>query len=201
MIAKTQLSPRPDASIDFLKKWAPDGPWVLTAIKVDRKGIVTTTFRPGQEGELRAWLGEHSRCNIYFHVNPVLRDLGSKARREDVAALAWLHVDIDPRVGEDLQAERERALKLLRHPPEDLPPPTCILFSGGGYWGFWKLAAPVPINGEEEKYEHAKLYNLQLEIAFGADNCHNVDRIARLLDTVNRPDEKKRAKGQANELA
>lgn len=51
--------PNPDATIDFLKKWKKDGPWVLTAIKVDGKGIVTATFRPGQEDELRTWLARY----------------------------------------------------------------------------------------------------------------------------------------------
>ena len=31
------------AAIDFLKKWKPKGPWVLTSIQTDRKGINTAT--------------------------------------------------------------------------------------------------------------------------------------------------------------
>lgn len=197
-------SPAPDyeASLDFLRRWAPEGPWVLTSIEPDQKGIDTATFRPETEKEMKEWLetqGEYR--NIYFHVNPVLRDLDSKARREDVAALAWLHVDIDPRAGEDLTSERERALKLLRQPPGDLPPPTCIVFSGGGYQGFWKLAEPVPIDGDLAAAEEAKRYNLQIELLFSADNCHNVDRIMRLPGTINRPNAVKRRKGRKAELA
>ena len=120
-----QPRPHPEATIDFLKKWAPDGPWVLTAIFAERKGTATATFRPDDEAELRAWLVKHELCNCYFHVNPTTHDLTKKAERTDISALAWLHVDIDPRAGEDLEAERERALKLLRQPPGDLPPPTC----------------------------------------------------------------------------
>ncbi len=34
------------ASIDFLKKWNKNGPWVVTAIQTDKKAIATATFRP-----------------------------------------------------------------------------------------------------------------------------------------------------------
>ena len=196
-------APRPDhdAAIAFLKRWKKDGPWVLTAIFTERKGITARTFRPDGEEALRTWLAEHGRDNLYFHVNPMLRDLDKKAERTDVAALAWLHVDMDPRAGEDLQAERERALRLLRDPPGDIPPPTVIVFSGGGHNALWSLSEPVPIDGDLEKAEAAKLYNLQLEIAFGADQCHNIDRILRLPGTVNWPNEIKRKKGRVPTLA
>ena len=190
-----------DAAIAFLTRWKKDGPWVLTAIFTERKGITARTFRPDDEEALRSWLTEHGKDNLYFHVNPVLRDLDKKAERTDVSSLAWLHVDIDPRAGEKLLSERKRALRLLRDPPNGIPKPTAIVFSGGGFHGYWSLAEPVPIDGEEEKYEAAKLFNLQLEIAFGADHCHNVDRIMRLPGTVNWPNELKKKKGRTPELA
>lgn len=162
--------------------------------------MATDTFRDVEAA--RAWLDQHNgQKNIYFHVNPCLRDLKKKAEREDVEALAWLHVDIDPRVGEDLEQERERALRLLTSPPQGVPPPTVIVFSGGGYQGFWKLAEPFPIGGDFETAERAKLWNLQLEIVFGADHCHNVDRIMRLPGTINLPDAKKAKKGRVPTLA
>lgn len=188
------------AALDFLERWEPGGPWVLTAIRPDRKSIDTATFTDREAaGE---WLEEHNgKYNLYFHVNPCTGPLTKKANLSEVAALAWLHVDIDPRAGEDIQEERERALRLLQEPPEGVPRPTVIIFSGGGYQGFWKLADPMPINGDREKAEHAKLYNLQLEVLLGADNCHNVDRIMRLPGTINLPDKKKLAKGRTKTLA
>lgn len=194
------MNPDYSASLSFLSQWSPSGPWVLTAIAIERKGIETRTFRP--EDDVHGWLdvvGQNH--NLYFHVNPVLRDVSKKATREDIAELAWLHVDIDPRAGEDLEEERERALALLRNPPGTIPAPTVIVFSGGGYQGFWKLREPLPINGAESAYEDAKRYNQQLEIEFGADNCHNVDRIMRLPGSLNRPDKKKREKGRQVALA
>src|SRR5690606_35872469 len=122
--------------------------------------------------------------NLYFHVNPVRRAMGRKASKEDIARLSWLHVDIDPRAGEDFQEERRRALRLLQ---EHDPKPTAIVDSGGGFQGFWKLN-PDPkleINGSVAKAQELEAYNIQLEKVFGADHCHNVDRIMRLPGTIN----------------
>lgn len=190
------------ASVDFLRWWRPGGPWVLTAIMPDRSAIETRTFGEDGIGHMKSWFARHGNRNLYFHVNPTTRDMSKKAEREDIAALAWLHVDIDPRAGEDLDAERTRARELLttRLPP-GIPPPSAVVFSGGGYQGFWRLEEPVPINGQPEAFEDAKRYNIALELAFGADNCHNVDRIMRLPGSVNWPDAKKAKKGRVPTLA
>lgn len=194
------MKPDYDAAVAFLARFAPDGPWTLTSIEPDRKGIETRTFRVAEE--LGPWLDEHgSSRNIYYAVNPLIGPVAKKARREDVAALSWLHVDLDPRAGEELEAERGRILGLLQAPPEGVPPPTAIVYSGGGYNGLWRLADPVPIRGDLELAEAAKLYNLQLEILLGADACHNVDRIMRLPGTLNRPNARKRKAGRKIELA
>lgn len=197
------VQPDTGAALEFLRLWAPDGPWVLTAITPDRKSIDTRTFRPSSEEECRAWIsGFNGARNLYFHVNPPIRDLTKKAEREDILELAWLHVDIDPRAGENVAEEQERALSLLTTKlPPTVPPPTCVIFSGGGYQGFWKLAEPVRIEGDLALAEDAKRYNQQLELLFGADNCHNIDRIMRLPGTVNIPNAQKLKKGRTPALA
>lgn len=194
-------APTPDtsAALTFLHRFRPGGPWVLTAIQPDRKGIETRTFHSAQIEGLGQWLDKYQgQRNLYFHVNPALRDLHKKAEKADIAALEWLHVDIDPRPGEDIEEERERALRLLR---EATPSPTVIVDSGGGYQGFWRLDTPVPINGDVPTAEDLERYNIQLEREFSADNCHNVDRIMRLPGTINVPDAKKRKKGRVPRLA
>lgn len=197
------VQPDTNAAIDFLRRWAPEGPWALTSIRPDRKAIDTRTFYPTDEDAARRWLGEYNgQRNIYFHVNPPLRDITKKAEREDIKSVDWLHVDIDPRAGEDLEEERQRALSLLTSRlPAGVPAPTVVVFSGGGYQGFWKLEQPIPVNGDLDKAEDAKRYNQQLEVLFGADNCHNIDRIMRLPGTVNIPDERKAKKGRVPTLA
>ena len=187
-----------DAAREFLTRWAPAGPWVLTAIDVDRKSIETRTFHPGAEVYLTSWLTKHGDRNLYFHVNTTMRDLTKKADREDIKSVDWLHIDIDPRAGEDLVEERDRALALLTSkPPRGVPPPTVIIFSGGGYQAFWKLEESIQIDGDLPKAEDAKRWNQWLETKFGADNCHNIDRIMRLPGTVNWPGARKVKKDKA----
>jgi len=195
--------PNTDAALAFLERWRSGGPWVLTAIPPDRRSIATATFSGETLSAARRWLNDHNGLrNLYFHVNPATRALTKKAEREDIAALAWLHVDIDPRAGEDIESERARALGLLTtNLPVGVPPPTAIVFSGGGYQGFWRLVTPLPIEGDLERAEDAKLWNLALERAFGADKCHNVDRIMRLPGTINLPDAGKLKKGRVPTLA
>lgn len=190
-------------AVEFLKKWNPNGPWVLTSISTDRKGITTTTFTPSEEKELLSWLNKfNGDRNIYFSVNTVKGKATSKANKEDIASAEWLHVDIDPADGQDLKEERERALSTLTDRlPKGVPEPTCIVFSGGGFQAFWKLKKPVVIDGDIAKAEEFELYNKRLEQIFGGDHCHNVDRIMRLPGTVNIPDAKKRKKGRVEELA
>lgn len=199
------MIPAYDDSLAFLRQWAPEGPWVLTAIHPDKKGapLPTATFRAPEEVAARLWLEKHgAEHNIYFHVNPTRGPLTKKAEREDVASLAWLHVDIDPRAGEPLDTEQSRILRLFEEDrPKGIPKPTCVVFSGGGFQGFWRLREPMRLDGDPEAYERAKLYNLALELAFKADSCHNVDRIMRLPGTLNRPNERKRKKGRAIALA
>lgn len=191
------------AAADFLKKWNSEGPWVLSAIQTDRKAMSTRTFRPEDESDMMSWLSEFNGVrNIYFHVNTVIRDLSSKAAKEDMKSAEWLHIDIDPAAGQDLEEERERALALLTDQiPKGIPKPTVIIFSGGGYQGFWRLKQSVEIDGDKSKAEDFELYNKRLEQVFGGDHCHNVDRIMRLPGTVNVPDAKKRKAGRTEELA
>lgn len=196
------MEPDNAAARDFLDLWNPGGPWVLTAIDVDRKGIATHTFSADDGKLLDKWLENFNNVrNVYFHVNPATTKLNKKAEREDIAEVAWLHVDVDPRMGEDLEKEQKRALEILRNPPEGIPQPTVIIFSGGGYQGFWRLKTPIPVNGDLEAAEDAKLYNLQLEHLYHADHCHNIDRIMRLPGTINLPDAGKRRKGRKAALA
>lgn len=197
------VTPNNEAAIDFLKKVYPEGPWVLTAIRIDKKAIDTKTFRPATEGQLTEWLKAYNgERNIYWSTNPPRHDLSKKAEREDIKNVSYLHVDIDPRAGEDLEAERVRCLALFGDKlPSTVPEPTAVIFSGGGYQGFWKLEEPIEINGDLAKAEDAKRYNQQLELLFGGDNCHNIDRIMRLPGTINVPDERKRKKGRTPQLA
>lgn len=186
------------AAVDFLRRLHPDGPWALTAISVNKKSITTRTFGPGDEAGARAFIDEHNgRRNLYYALNPPTRALSKKSTRADIRAVVALHVDIDARAGEPLEDELAR-LRELSHgrPPEGAPPPTFIVYSGGGYQLIWVLAEPIPIDGDLAAAEDAARYNKRLELLYSADNCHNIDRVLRLPGTVNLPDARKRAKGR-----
>lgn len=180
---------------DFLNKYRPGGPFVLTAIVPDGK-TETRTFTDSKEAE--AWaLRQNETKNIYFHVNRTRGPLTAKAKKEDIAAVEYLHVDIDPRTGEDFEQERARILRLLTTDlPKGIPAPSLVIDSGGGFQAFWRLVEPLNIDGDLDKAREAERYNRALEIAFSADSCHDVSRIMRLPGTMNWPTKKKRDKGR-----
>lgn len=201
------ISPKPDneAAIDFLTKVYPNGPWVLTAIRNDKKGTDTKTFRPHQQKALSDWLTEQAKTgdtNFYWSVNPTMRDLNKKAALTDIEEVAFLHVDVDPRAGEDLEAERKRCIALFaENLPAGFPGPTAVVFSGSGVQAFWKLEKPIPISGDVVLAEEAKRYNQKLEQFFGGDSCSDISRIMRLPGTKNLPNAVKVKKGRKPALA
>lgn len=205
-MTEAQMQPNKDkkayAAVKFLKQYNPNGWHVLTAIGLNRK-IETCAFSVDEEDKMVRWIVERNgKMNLYFHVNSTIVKLNKRAKREDIKNVEWLHVDIDPDPNEDIEQERERILDMLTDKlPANIPPPTFIVFSGGGYQAFWKLKTPIEINGDLAKAEIAKLYNIKLEQVFGADNCHNIDRIMRLAGTENIPDEKKLKKGRVKTMA
>ncbi len=180
---------------DFLDNYRPGGPFVLTSIVPDGK-TETRTFTDSKEAE--AWaIRQNENKNIYFHVNRTRGPLTAKAKKEDIAAVEYLHVDIDPRTGEDFEQERARILRLLTAElPKGVPTPSLVIDSGGGFQAFWRLAEPLNINGDLDKAREAERYNRALELAFGADSCHDVSRIMRTPGTMNWPNKKKRDKGR-----
>lgn len=198
--ATTTLVPDYQKSLAFLRLLYPDGPWVLTAIEPDKKSIETRTF--AEESDVLAWLQKHGTTrNLYYSVNRTREPIYKKAERSDIREVVFLHVDVDPRAGEDIAVEQARALDLLRNGHKGLPTPTAIVFSGGGYNALWKLESPIPTNGDQGQIELATRYNQQIEFLLGADSCHNIDRILRLPGTINRPDDRKRRKGRTPALA
>lgn len=185
---------------DFLNKFRPGGPFVLTSIVPDGK-TETRTFTDSKEAE--AWaLRQNETKNVYFHVNRTRGPLTAKAKKEDIAAVEYLHVDIDPRTGEDFEQERARILRLLTAElPKGVPAPSLVIDSGGGFQAFWRLAEPLNIDGDIDKAHEAERYNRALELAFGADSCHDVSRIMRTPGTMNWPNKKKAAKGRVPALS
>ena len=204
------LEPDYEATVAFLRWFAPAGPWLLVGIDPEKQGdTVAHAFTVAEEPKLRAWLERAGATrNLYFTVNPTRWDAPrqKKPARHDIAALAWLHVDLDPDKKKPVAEERARILGVLRNLPAGIPQPSCIVDSGGGYQAFWRLQEPLELAGadavaREASADAAAAWNRWLEQRLGADRTHNLDRLMRLPGTLNRPDKKKRDAGRAVALA
>lgn len=173
---------------DFLEGFLDGGPWRLVSVGGGLRGRTFTDARKAQDWALQENAGKR---NVYFHINPLRQTpKRGKASKADVKSARWLFIDVDPADGAPLDAERERIYRLLTEDfPASVPEPTCILDSGGGFWALWALKYTT------DKID-AERYGRALARKFGADNCFNVDRIARLPGTINYPDAKKQAKGR-----
>jgi hypothetical protein len=186
-----------DHAVDFLRHWKPKGPWLLSAIDPDTRDIITQTHY--DEAKARAFINAHQgKRNLYFSVNLPDRDLRSKAAKKDIAWATALHVDVDvdPRPGFDLAAERNRILLDLQTYE---PAASVIIDSGGGYSAYWRLTNPIPATDYDIPRVESR--NLGLAQALGGDHCHNIDRIMRLPGSLNLPDSIKRGKGRTVALA
>lgn len=172
-----------DEAVEFLERTFSDLPRHLVAI--DQNGRVTArTFSAGETDNMRAWIDAwQGMSNLYFHVNGLHSGVANKkATKEDISTALFVHVDIDDPTAEE---------RLLRFSP----PPTVVVFSGGGYHGYWKLAE---LSTDLTRVEAV---NMAAAKALGGDNCHNIDRIMRLPGTVNIPNAKKQAGGRKPALA
>jgi hypothetical protein len=186
-----------DPTINFLRDFlGEDAPWPLIAIrKGDNRDIKAVTFgaAPKREAGVTAWVRRWNEkgYDIYFAINPLRALLNRKASKDDVANAEWLWIDLDPPKGADPTAEQaalDRALTADR--PAAIPVPTWEIDSGRGRWGFWRLSEAIPVDGEDgAETRRVEGHGRGVEQAFGkafADNCRNIDRIARLPGTVNR---------------
>lgn len=185
------LTPPKDEAINFLCKWRPSGPWVLTAIATEGV-IITKTFHNVKV--MSTWIDENNgRKNLYFTINPVQQDKDTKPKRTDISFIIAFQVDCDPRIGEDFQKERERIFKSLANFE---PHPSVIIDSGGGAQAFWLLEEPITLDGTEPTAIEHEAYSVQLELLLGGDRTSNCDRIFRLPGTINIPNAVKLKKGR-----
>ncbi len=198
------VAPDNAAAVEFLRAFHPAARWALTAIAPDGGGTETRTFGAGRADMALGWIAKHNgRRNLYVHVGGVDADIGKKAEKSEIARTQYLHVDVDPRAGEDLAAEQVRIGALLSDGlPAGVPPPTLVVFSGGGHQAYWRLREPVALGGDAAAIEDSvKSRNRWLAKKFDADHCHDVSRIMRLPGTVNVPDAKKCKRGRVAALA
>jgi uncharacterized protein (DUF927 family) len=143
-----------------------------------------------QQGPKGQRWNEEEHYDLYFAINPLRVPLCRKALKDDVAAAAWLWVDLDPSKNEEDGAAQARLDAALAHVPPGIPgPPTWEINSGRGRWQFWKLRNQQPVDGKDgPETLRIEGHGRGVEQAYGkdvADNCRNIDRIARLPGTIN----------------
>lgn len=201
---------KPDftVSLSFLRSIYPTGPWMLTAITVDKKAIDARTFDEADESAMMEWLGRYHDRNLYYSVNQPTTAAREKRKlsKADVSQVHFLHVDVDPRVGEPVEKEQERIFAELCS--YRIRSSHCV-FSGGGYNALWRLEEPIDVahgaSSEEEAIARAidvERRNWQFELDFNTpDHCRDVSRILRLPGTINRPNAEKVAKGRVPALS
>ena len=203
------MTPDYQESLRFLRAVYPRGPWTLTAISVDKKHLDTRTFSGDAEAdEVLAWLSLNGKRNLYWSVNEVTEEARTlvKAKKENIRLAHFVHVDVDPRDGEDLEEEQRRIRALIDS--YDVKP-SVVVFSGGGYNALWRLTRPVPISEGAASHEEViaraidfERRNWQMELDFDTtDHCRDVCRILRLPGTLNRPDAKKAERGRVTALS
>lgn len=195
-VAATPNNPAATA-INFFKALHGDGPTQLTAIAPNRTGIETKTC--ATEADREAFLAKYAgNRNLYYTLNRLRPGTkpDKKPEKADIGEVIALHVDIDPRVGETQDVAKERLTKFIDNLPAELPRWTLAVFSGSGIQLIWMLDQPVKIETLEQA-EDLERYNRWISsLCDGDQNCFNIDRILRVPNTLNIPDERKVKKGR-----
>lgn len=134
--------------------------------------------------------------NLYWTPAETSRPLHRKPRKEFVARVSWVWVDVDPvaETAENLAVERVTIESRLRAADPDL-----LIDSGRGFWAFWRLAMALEgVRG----LAFAERVNRALSEALDGDkSAWNSDRLARLPGSISRPNRRKAAKGARTRLA
>jgi putative DNA primase/helicase len=180
-------------AVCFLERFHPGTLWALAAFGPgDNEVGPAETFDPSIEQDrdaaYRFILKLQGKHNAYFTVNAVVAKTSKKASKHDIAEIHYLYVDADLNKKLDwsnpavVAAEKQRVLSLLRAYG---PPPTAIVWSGGGFQAFWRLSKIIVVNGDKDLMAPIERRMRRIEQAFGADSCHNADRIMRIPGSMN----------------
>lgn len=208
--AEPALIPDTDAAVAFLREVHAGRTVHLTAIHPADGILPAGSFAADDTDGMRRWIDRHQGiANVYWSVNPLRRAPFKKAKKEDVARMAFVHVDLDPKPGETTEVAKARCKKLL---DGYRLPPSIVVDSGNGLQALWALRAvgdELEVGGDVSRAVELERTTRQLQADFDqaggnkktADSAHNLDRVLRVPGTINLPNDKKRAAGRVPALA
>jgi len=87
-----------------------------------------------------------------------------KPAKTDIAAVEYLHTDLDPRDGESTDAAKERYLKRVALCEQT---PAAIIDSGNGIQALWKLTTRIALNGSPEQIANIEARTKALTLRLG----------------------------------
>lgn len=112
---------------------------------------------------------------LFFAVSTI-KDPNKKRGKDNVAEISMLHADIDQKDVDDTQADVERKLKTLRHPP------SMVVSSGHGSHAYWLLTESI-VDPDVESFE-ALLKQLSDVVGGDLQVCE-IARVMRLPGSHN----------------
>src|SRR6516225_8682104 len=131
---------------DFLQSIRPNEAWVLVAITPDGPTETVTASSPA---EVNAFISANNgKRNLYYSVNPTKTAMTKKPSKTDIAAVEYLHTDLDPHDDETIEAAKARYLKRVALCEQT---PAAIVDSGNGIQAVWKLSTRIALNGSAEQ--------------------------------------------------
>jgi hypothetical protein len=187
------LPPKPDteAALEFLRLWYGDRSRIVIAMD-DETGITARKdFDPSNDAALRAWIDQRQGSyNLYYVANVAGPGRTTPTKREMLAGRT-LHIDADLK---DMGSDPNEVLERLRAFD---PPPSIIVFSGGGYQVLWPFDQSLLEHknlGWQQRVEHVN--KVIAEHVGAAPGCQNCNRLLRLPGTINVLNPTKRAAGR-----
>jgi hypothetical protein len=137
---------------------------------------VKRIFRPANtihEGDFSVLAELNEDYHIYHRVNVSKTEDSKKA---NISAIVALYVDIDDSSDEALARLEEMNW-----------PPTAVIYSGGGFHGYWLLNEPFVIASDKDRFEVERTMQGMI-LAYGAgadDKAKDITRILRTPDFYN----------------
>lgn len=162
-------------------------------------GSLKTEFYEGSEDAAARCIELANHHDVYFGVGRRYQPLegGKRGGNSDVASVATLWLDVDVagpnHKKNNLPPDRDAALALIAEFPLK---PSIIVFTGGGYHGYWRFREPWVFDDEAERGRAQELAN-RLKVHFAKlaavhgwklDAVSDLSRILRVPGTYNRKD-------------